>query len=368
LTATHLSALDRRGGPTLRVCAALVLLLCLAGCWKSGDGSGSQSAHTTSSPVPAATRYVSPTGRDTWPGTKAHPWHTLARALPALTDGQVLYVRGGRYRENLVRLNLHEGTADNPILVKAYPGERPVVKGVFWLYRPSYWTIDGINVTWDDAIRPRPLHMVKITGGVGWIWRNSDMGGSRAAANVLVAGYGAKEPSTWSLSGNCIHDLDPATNRSSNLTIGAMKNAGPGIVTRNLLFNAPSPQNVAFGSHAAGGPKDVEFSYNTLYGSQVAVSFAGDTRGVTVERNIFAGVTSGLAVRWTDHKGSGNSVRQNLGGVRVFRLMRPATEDVMGGPGNVVRDDVSFTDTNSCRGFQSKSSATFPYGRDALSK
>jgi hypothetical protein len=275
-------------------------------------------------------------------------------------------VRGGTYREHLVRLNVHSGAPSHRILVTAYPGERPVVEGVLWLYRPSFWTIDAINVTWDDALKPAPLHMVKITGGVGWLWENSEIWGSKAAANVLVTGYGPKEPSRWRLTSNCIHGLEPATQRSANLALGPMQDtAGPGSVTRNLMFNAPGPQNVAFGRPRAGGPNDVAFTYNTLFGSRVAVAFAGDPRQITVERNIFGGVTSGLVVRWTGKKESGSSIRQNLG-VNARRFMRPAAEVKVGGPGNVLRDDVSFRHTNSCRGFTSTSPGTFPYGREAL--
>jgi len=362
---TRLGSPRSRTHAWLRLVVMVLLAPVLASCWLSG---GSPQPAAGPSTVPGAVptpRYVSPSGRDTWPGTEARPWRTLARALPALTPGATLYVRGGTYREHLVRLNVHVGTPAHRILVTAYPGERPVVEGVLWLFRPSYWTIDAINVTWDDSLKPAPLHMVKVTGGVGWSWQNSEIWGSKAAANVLITGYGRTEPSRWRLTGNCIHDLEPPTRRSANLTIGPMKDAGPGSVTRNLLFNAPGPQNVAFGRPRAGGPNGVDFSYNTLFGSKVGLAFAGDVRNVTVERNIVAGVTSGLAVRWTVKKESGNSIRQNLG-VDARRFMRPAAELKVGGPGNVLRDDVTFRNTSSCRGFTSTSPATFPYGRGAL--
>jgi hypothetical protein len=353
----------RRASLLLRAGLAMLLLPCLASCWISGRSPSA--APSSVGAAVSAPRYVSPDGRDTWAGTKSHPWKTLGRALPAILPGQVLYVRGGVYRENLVRLNVHQGTAAHRVLVTAYPGERPVVKGILWLFRPSFWTLNDINVTWDSSLTKAPRAMVKVTGGVGWTWQNSEIWGSHAAANVLVAGFGRREPSRWTLSGNCIHDLTPSTRRSSNLTIGPMRETGLGTVTRNLLYNAPGPQNVALGSHAVGGPNDVDLSYNTLYGSKVAVAFAGDARNTTVERNIFAGVTSGVAIRWTDRKGSGNDVRQNLA-ILAKRLMRPAAEQAMGGPGNVVRNDVLLRHRTSCGGFSSRSPATFPYGRDAL--
>lgn len=350
------------------VCSLLILCFVLAACTDTTvpDDSPAEHLQVTREAQADSVRYVSPTGEDSWPGTQTQPWRTLARALPALYAGQLLYVRGGSYPEQLVKLNLHQGTPDQRIVVTNFPGERPVVRGLVWMRQPSYWTIHGLNVTSDPTIQPPPRSMVKLTGGVGWRWQNSEIWGSRGAANMAVVGFGAAEPAHWSIYNNCIHDLRPPkeSQRSSNLAIGDMGAAGPGSVKRNLIFNEVGQQNVALGS-AAGGPHDVTIKYNTIYGGDVAASFAGDTTGVRIARNILGGVSSGVLVRWNSPRRSDNIVRQNLG-VQATQFFRPDVEPVISGPGNVLVDDITFPDASRCQGFHSQADATVPYGRYAV--
>jgi hypothetical protein len=52
------------------------------------------------------------------------------------------------YSERITAPKLRAGTSALRIKVAAYPGERPVIQGLLWLHSPSYWTFDGISVTW----------------------------------------------------------------------------------------------------------------------------------------------------------------------------------------------------------------------------
>lgn len=349
-----------------RLCPlVLIVSMTLVGC-------SSVDADPVSKPSPpsvlplGAVRYVSPGGQDTWPGTRAQPWGTLTHALTTLQPGQQLYVRGGDYREKLVKLRIHRGTPTMPIVVKAYPQERPIVHGLVWLRRPSYWTIDGLNVTWNPRVTPVPRQMVKLTGGVGWTWQNSEIWGSRGATNLFIGGLGHRQPADWSLTDNCIHDVDPPGRiRSSNLAIGEMDSHGPGSVTRNLIFNAAGRQNVVLGS-PSGGPTNLLLAYNTVYGSGAAVTFAGGNRKVAIYRNMLGGVSSGLLIRSNESQTTRNVVSQNLG-VGADRFLRPQKEQLLEGPGNVVNDGVEFSDVSTCQGFHTEASAALPYGRDAVS-
>lgn len=348
--------------------AALALLAAIA---VGACDSGARSAQTKESTSPVATdmssvRYVSPDGRDNWPGTESQPWRTLRRALPAMRPDQLLYVRGGVYREDVFQVHVEPTTKARPIVMMAYPGERVIVQGLFWVRQPSYWTIDGINVTASETIASANRPLVKITGGEGWTWQNSEVWGSRGSTNMLVTGYGRGEPTKWSVTGNCLHDVRPPTDvvRSSNLTIGAMRDAGPGVVSRNVMFDAPGPHNVAVGS-ARGGATDVTFEFNTVYGARSAIAVAGDTSGLSVTRNILAGPSAGVLVRWNEPQDADNVVTQNLGnGDRVF--LRPFAEEVVGGPGNIPADQLDFADTSSCQGFSSEEPGTLPYGAYAV--
>lgn len=352
-------------GRRAMVYLSVLVLPGLAACTANGQSSVGQPAESSTA-APSEVRYVSPTGLDSSPGTEERPWGTLRHALSTVRRDQLLYVRGGDYHEELVKVPIHHGTAKKRVVVKAYPGERPVVHGLVWLRQPSYWTIDGLNVTWDPTSTHTRRQMVKLTGGVGWVWQNSEIWGSRGSTNMLVDGYGTREPARWSITGNCIHDVSPPaeTTRSSNLTIGEMSAAGPGRVTRNLLFHAPGQQNVALGS-ATGGTSNVTFEHNTVYGGGAALALAGNTVDVRIMKNILGGVTSGLVIRWTTPQGARNVVTQNLG-VQAEAFMRPATESVIGGPGNRIDSDLAFSDVSSCDGFRSNDPVALPYGRHAV--
>ena len=356
----------RRFGPAVGLCALLVLSLLAAGCTLSN---GDEDARATAGDGalahrPEAKRFVGPDGRDDWPGTRERPWRTLHRALEAVYRGQVLYIRGGVYREDLSRLQLHRGGKYRPILVRNFPGERPVLKGSIALRRPMYWQIRGLNVTANPHATSVPPALVKVIGGVGWSWTKSEIWGSRGSANVLVVGDGVQEPESWTLTQNCLHDVKPAAGvtRSSNLALADMAAAGPGLVSRNLIFGERAEFQVALGSAKGGGPTDVKVLNNTMYGGDVSVSIAGDASFMRVERNIMTGTTSEVLVRWNARRGRSNEVLQNIGsGALVF--MRPAAEARIGGAGNVLDPTLSFIGEQDCDGFRTTNSAALPYGR-----
>jgi hypothetical protein len=348
----------------------LLLSAAVSGCWGTADEPGTDAPDVPSVDV-ADVRYVSPDGRDDWAGTEARPWRSLSYALQELSAGEMLYVRGGEYREQLVRLNIEDGTAEERIVVAAYPGERPVLRGLFWLREPSFWTIDGINVTWDKNTDVRRQHMVKITGGVGWEWRRSEIWGAKSGANVLIAARLPGEPADWSFTENCVHGLDPENpdQRRSSITIGDMQaTAGPGEISRNVIFGTARGRVITLGSDrpgSTGGPANVTVAYNNIYGSDVAISLAGDTTGVVIERNIMGGPLSGTLVRTNRLDGPDNVVRQNVG-VNARRFFFQKAPGLQQGAGNVYVDDVGFEDVSTCEGLRSTAGLALSYGRDAI--
>ena len=74
-----------------------------------------------------ASYYVSPAGNDASAGTQDKPFATIQFAVNHLNPGDILYVRGGSYRETVaVR---QSGNAGAPITIQAYPGECPILLG-----------------------------------------------------------------------------------------------------------------------------------------------------------------------------------------------------------------------------------------------
>ncbi len=76
-----------------------------------------------------ATEYfVSLKGNDKNPGTKTKPFRTIQKAAKVIKPGDICYIRGGRYHEEILIKNLN-GTADKPILFTTYKDEEVTLDG-----------------------------------------------------------------------------------------------------------------------------------------------------------------------------------------------------------------------------------------------
>ena len=317
--------------------------------------------------------YVSTTGSDANPGTETAPWRTIAHGLEQLQPGQTLFVRGGTYEEDIKRPAIQGGRPDARIRVAAYPGERPVLRGLLWLDRPSYWTIDGLNVTWASRNLATD-HMVKMTNGVGWIYENSELWGARSFAGLLVYGSIRGEPADWVVRGNCIHDIwtDPIHHKNGdhNLYINTGTSAGAGLIERNLLFSAPNGQNVKLGygrsdPQPEDGAAHVTVRYNTMVGSLKNLMLADATHDITIERNIVVGSSEDYAIRAYRLTGEGNVFRDNVFG--PFGRLQYGDSGyglVTDGGGNHFPLDPRF-DTVSCTDLRPTNPTAQQYGRYA---
>jgi hypothetical protein len=276
-------------------------------------------------PGEAAAFWVAPDGDDSAAGTRSQPWRTLGRSFAALEAGDTLQVRGGVYRERLKRLSIRPGTAARPIRVQAAPGERPVLQGLLWLHRPSYWMLDGLNVTWDAATGQPNEHMVKLTNGIGWSFRNAEVWGARSFAAILVAGTSPGEPARWTLSGNHVHDTYRTNrkNRDHLLYVNTGVDAGPGVVERNLLANAPNGSGIKLaGADETEGAANVIVRWNTIIGTVQPILVGGRSRNNLITGNLLegAGPRYGL-IRGYRLTGGGNIARGNAGGGAARMLL-----------------------------------------------
>ncbi len=66
-------------------------------------------------------------GNDAAAGTEAQPWKTVQHAVKQLKPGDTLYLRGGKYYEQVI-VEL-QGTADQPITIRSYPEELATIDG-----------------------------------------------------------------------------------------------------------------------------------------------------------------------------------------------------------------------------------------------
>lgn len=298
--------------------------------------------------VNAPVYYVSPAGDDNADGSEANPWRTLTVSMKRLRAGDTLLVRGGAYRERVeVRgESVPRGRQDARITVKAYPGEEPLVVGIFWVSNADYWTFDNIDVTWDTANTNTQEHMVRMYGGYGWIYQNSEIYGARSYAGFLVNG----KSTGWLIANNYIHDTVPSNALSQDHLI-YISDGSDGIVERNLLVGSPNGRGVKLGNPEPGEvlPANVIVRYNTIVNSgsgNIGVSY--DAHDNQIYGNIMVNPGD---IYYTVHAwyltGANNVVRDNV----AFGSKKGVTKSDGGlvNGGNLVADpmfDANYKPTN----------------------
>lgn len=266
---------------------------------------------TPKPPAPAASGaiYVATDGNDGNPGTADAPLRTVEKGLDSVRPGQTLYLRGGTYVEDVQAAPA--GTASARITVSAYPGERPVIKGLVSISNPRFVTFNGFNVTWNSGGYDE--HMFKITGGTSWILQNSEIWGARSFADLLISG----SPHGWVVRNNVIHDTyggESDVNRSHNIYANTNLDATGGVIERNLIYNATHGTNVklAGAGGSSGGAANVVVRYNTIYNATQPLLIGDGSRNITVTRNIIGKSAKGNVIRLYKLVGSGVSVVDNV--------------------------------------------------------
>ncbi len=348
----------------LRYAALFLLALSalLAGCSDAGRTPVAAPRSLAAAPA-GATYYVGPSGSDASAGTEAAPWRTLKKALSSLSAGDTLLVRGGLYLETC-NPSIRQGSATAPITVRAYPGERPVLQGLLNLSRPSYWTLDGLNVTWKDG-NPSTTHMIKLTNGVGWTFKNAEVWGAKSFAGILVAGTVSGEPANWTVSGCVIHDIIPSNNTNQDHCIYANTGvaSGAGLVERCLMYNALNGQGVKLaGADNSQGTANVTVRYNTIYNTRQSTLVGWRSANNRIERNLLSvTVSPNPNIRGYQLSGVGNVARENAGwGANALLRSDAGYQQIADGGGNVVVDP--RFDSVSAGGFHPLNPAAQGYG------
>jgi hypothetical protein len=303
--------------------------------------------------------FVSPAGSDAAPGSIGQPLGTIAHALAVLRPGDILYVRGGTYRERIKATNIAAGRPDARVLVTNAPGERPVIEGQLWLGYPSYWTLHGINVTWDPTNPPE--HMVQLYGGTGWVLEHAEIwgqgGGTSMMKSGLLIGDGKRNNlGRFTVRDNCIHD-----NETNMYLDDFVQSPDPhGDIERNLIFDAYDGRGIKLGPPGTtGGPKNVVIRYNTIRGGTENISLSRDAADNVIARNILDGASQ-ANVGTFELRGQGNVVRDNLG----FGAPRFSDRAEFRVPNDRTAVDPAF-DSIACQGFHPRNAAARPYGRYA---
>jgi hypothetical protein len=311
----------------------------------------------------AHTFFVAPTGRDTNPGTVVHPFATFMKAMSVLRPGDALYARGGTYVQRVKATALVPGALGRRILVANFPGERPVIHGMFWLAYPSYWTIDGINVTW-DAANPNQ-HMVQIYGGTNWVLEHAEIWGAHSYAGLLIGDGERNNLGQFTVRDNCIHDTYPTNgaNEDHDVYIDDTTHSPNvrGLIERNIIYGARNGRGIKLGPpDPIGGPTHLVIQYNTIAGAYQDVSFSRAASNNLLTRNLLVNARQANVGTYLLY-GKNNVVRNNAG----FGAPRFADPGVVIGTGNKFPLNPRF-DSVGCRGFHPSNPVAKSYGRYAI--
>jgi hypothetical protein len=125
----------------------------------------------------ATTYYVSPTGKNSNPGTSAKPWASPAYGSRRMKSGDTLIIRKGRYIVSVYDDDIMyppSGTSAAWTIIKGEDGARPVIAGRDDLFAAinlagkKYIRVENIEITHDDQVSGEKLYFrtgITISGG-----------------------------------------------------------------------------------------------------------------------------------------------------------------------------------------------------------
>lgn len=281
--------------------------------------------------------YVSPSGRDTNPGTLAKPWKTVQKACNAATPGSTVYLRTGTYKQK-VSVNV-SGTAGNYITFTNYNGEAATLDGgstagtILSVVNKTYLKFVGLrfqNAIGNYAkgfyvegsshhieIRNCTITNVHFSSNPSAVananrnanpllfWGNN---ASQSINNIVIDGnqiFNCRTGYSESLTLDGNVELFEITNNTvrdvSNIGIDVAGNYGVspnpatdqgrnGVIRGNTCFNCRSPYATAAGIYIDGG-RDVLIERNRVYncnaGIEVGCEIVGKTTSnITVRNNL----------------------------------------------------------------------------------
>ncbi len=316
----------------------------------------------------AAEYYVATNGNDANSGTETLPWLTLRKAVQMLQAGDTAYIRGGTYTSysNMSLFNRFEGysgTAGNPITIKNYPGETPIIDGgftvasgrvpIFDIDGHSYITIDGLTIRRGSIAN---IYLAYDSYATNIVIQNSDIkefAYSDNSANIFV-----EDADNITIKNNLIHD-------GQNLPQGL--NNGAGIIifrsgTMNISNNEIySTNNGIYYKHSNNDGKITTIENNLIY-NQTGRGLKYSRADSIIRNNIIRSSSTGIEIfeesascdRLVSARNQilHNTVIDNSTGITLNRsVLCPGAVDT------IVKDNLVYNFTNNeMRGF-----AVLPY-------
>jgi len=198
------------------------------------------------------TYYIAADGSDAASGTINAPWKSINTALVRVIAGDTLIVRAGVYYEKITFSR--SGIQDKPVVLRAYPGERPAIDGMSvmatgWealvtFTNAQYIIMDGFDIrNFETAVKGADPEGIAINGNshhitikncnIYNIKHTATLDNWRSAHAILVIGNGSKAITDIEITGCSVHDTQTGT--SENITLAG--NVDGFKVTHNKVYH-----------------------------------------------------------------------------------------------------------------------------------
>jgi hypothetical protein len=291
-------------------------------------------------PLPPSTGtifYVSPSGSDGNPGTESLPWRTVQKAVDTLQPGQSAYVEDGIYNENVVYdpTSGHGvyGTATDPITIRNYPGQHPVLRPSLGSPRyplrlkGAYFRFHGFVI--EEAVGAGFVDVYVTRAGNGNDAHHLELSGCEVRYAAAASGMFIDNTAHHiQILGNYVHD----NNELGVQHQGIYLEADDSLIANNVTYNHTNGFGIQVRTDASTGPRRVVVANNTtahnLFAGIVIEHTAIDTK---IVNNITAyNLGSGILGYFSpDHLGDpigpGNEAWNNMAFLNSpnFRTERP---------------------------------------------
>jgi hypothetical protein len=226
--------------------------------------------------------YAAPTGSSSGDGSLTKPWdlQTALNQPASVTPGSTIWVRGGKYTGGLDRGELRStltGTADAPIVVRQFPGERATVTNRL-RFDGAYTWYWGFEITSaaQGASGTDYDYLVGVHSGVGNRFINLLIhdGPTSGVATFTPLYTSATQTAIY---GCLIYNNGTHFNLDHGLYLQNDVATGTVTVADNIVFN-----NEAFGLHIYSKPADGRLSGFDIEGN---VFFGNGSISTPVNRN-----------------------------------------------------------------------------------
>ena len=248
-------------------------------------------------------RFVSPQGSDANPGTLARPWRTIEKGLEMSKPGRAIYVRAGTYREwpTLTK----SGTSSAPIVLRAFPGERPVLAGRLKI-TGSYFRISGL--VFDGRGTSESGVLIYVSGGDhGEIDHNQLQ---NAALSGIYLGDDGNPSDQIQIVGNHVHDNGSHENLDHGVYVGYARD---GVLGNNIIDH-----NFAQGIKIGPDAERMLVTQNTIVANgKSGVIVGGSERwrssnNLIVNNIVAYNVDWGIRTFWAASPGHDNVAERNV--------------------------------------------------------